>query len=124
MPTYAVSKDIVFCGAHAIRLHGGRCERRHGHDWRVRVTVRATDLDELGMVVDFADVKSAAQAVLAPWEHRDLNETPPFDRENPTAENIARRLFEGLCAKLDDGRVTVERVEVWETPQSRAICER
>lgn len=124
MPSYLVSKDIVFCGAHAIRLHGGRCERRHGHDWRVRVTVRAKELDALGMVIDFADVRAAAKEVLAPWEHRDLNETPPFDRENPTAENIARRLFLGLCERLDDERIRVERVEVWETPRSRATVER
>lgn len=124
MPTYAVSKDLVFCGAHAIRLSGGRCENRHGHDWRIRVTVRARELDPLGMVVDFADIKAAAEDVLAPWKHRDLNETPPFDRENPTAENIARRLFLGLCERLDDERIAVERVEVWETPRSRAIVER
>ncbi len=124
MPRYAVSKDLVFCGAHAIRLHGGKCERRHGHDWRVRVTVSSGELDELGMVIDFAELKGAAKAILAPWEHRDLNETPPFDRENPTAENIARRLFLGLCERLDDGRLQVDRVEIWETPRSRAVVER
>lgn len=124
MPSYAVSKDLVFSGAHAVRLHGGRCENRHGHDWRIRVTVRAVELDALGMVMDFADLKGAAKAILAPWEHRDLNETPPFDRENPTAENIARRLFEGLCERIDDDWLSVARVEVWETPRSCAVVER
>jgi 6-pyruvoyltetrahydropterin/6-carboxytetrahydropterin synthase len=124
MPTYAVSKDLVFSGAHAVRLHGGRCENRHGHDWRIRVTVRAKELDALGMVMDFADLKRAAKAILAPWEFRDLNETAPFDRENPTAENIARRLFEGLCERLDDERLSVARVVVWETPRSCAVVER
>ena len=121
---HLVSKDLHFSGAHAIRLAEGRCERRHGHDWRVRVTVGAGALDPLGLVVDFAALKAAAKAILAPWELRDLNETPPFDALNPTAEQIARLLFEGLVQRLEDGRLFVERVEVWETPRSRAICER
>ncbi|MHB1846640.1 MAG: 6-pyruvoyl trahydropterin synthase family protein [Deltaproteobacteria bacterium] len=121
---YYVSKELRFSGAHAIRLRGGKCERRHGHDWRLRVTVGAAELDELGLVLDFADLKTAVREVLAPFEHRDLNETPPFDRLNPTAENIARLVFEGLAARLDDGRTRVERVEVWETERSRAVCER
>ena len=108
---------------HAITLPGGRCETRHGHNWRIRITVQATALDDLGMVMDFAELKRAARGVLDAWEHRDLNETAPFDQLNPTAENIARLLFEGLGAKLNDARLAVKRVEVWETERSRAVVE-
>jgi 6-pyruvoyltetrahydropterin/6-carboxytetrahydropterin synthase len=106
-PIYSVSKDLLFSGAHAITLPGGRCEARHGHNWRIRITVQATALDNLGMVMDFAE----------------LNETAPFDKLNPTAENIARLLFEGLGAQLNDARLAVRRVEVWETERSRAVVE-
>lgn len=122
-PIYSVSKDLIFSGAHAIKLPGGRAEKRHGHNWRIRVTVEATELDELGMVLDFAELKRAARGVLDAWEHRDLNETAPFDRLNPTAENIARLLFEGLGPKINDARLAVRRVEVWETERSRAVVE-
>jgi 6-pyruvoyltetrahydropterin/6-carboxytetrahydropterin synthase len=122
-PIYSVSKDLLFSGAHAITLPGGRCEARHGHNWRIRVTVQATALDGLGMVMDFAELKRAARGVLDAWEHRDLNETAPFDRLNPTAENIARLLFEGLAVQLNDARLAVRRVEVWETERSRAVVE-
>jgi 6-pyruvoyltetrahydropterin/6-carboxytetrahydropterin synthase len=122
-PRYSVSKDLVFSGAHAIDLPGGRCETRHGHNWRIRVTVQATELDSLGMVMDFAELKRAARKILDVWEHRDLNETAPFDRLNPTAENIARLVFEGLGAQLNDSRLAVRRVEVWETEHSRAVVE-
>ncbi len=121
---YTISKELVFCGAHAVAFTSGGSERRHGHNWRLRVTVAATALDSAGMVMDFSELKRRAMALLAPWDHRDLNETPPFDELNPTAENIAGLVFKGLSDQLDDGRLSVERVEVWETPRSRAVVER
>ena len=124
MPRTTISKDLVFSGAHAVAFTHGGSERRHGHNWRLRVTVSATTLDSAGMVMDFSELKNRARVILDRYEHRDLNETPPFDKLNPTAENIAGLVFDELSKTLNDGRLAVERVEVWETPRSRAVVER
>ena len=124
MPRVTISKDIVFSGAHAVAFTHGGSERRHGHNWRLRVTVSASELDTAGMVMDFAALKAEVKEILAPFEFRDLNETPPFDRVNPTAEQIASLVFERLQAKIGNERLRVERVEVWETPRSSAAVER
>jgi 6-pyruvoyltetrahydropterin/6-carboxytetrahydropterin synthase len=124
MPRVTISKDVVFSGAHAVAFTHGGSERRHGHNWRLRVTVSAKELDTAGMVMDFSQLKAEVKAVLAPFEFRDLNETPPFDQVNPTAEQIAALVFEKLDAKLSDERLRVERVEVWETPRSSAAVAR
>ncbi len=124
MPRVTISKDVVFSGAHAVAFTHGGSERRHGHNWRLRVTVSATELDTAGMVMDFSQLKTEVKAILAPFEFRDLNETPPFDRLNPTAEQIASLVFEQLQARVGDERLSVERVEVWETPRSSAAVSR
>ena len=124
VPVYEISKDFVFSAAHQIRLHGGKCERLHGHNWRVRVHVRASTLDRIGMVIDFADLQRMVAEIGARFDHRNVNEVPPFDQENTTAELLARFFFTEARARLapvDGGRVTVARVEVWENEGSLAV---
>ncbi len=77
---HTVFKDFQFAAAHAIRGHTRGCENLHGHNYRVRVHVAADQLDELGMVLDFADLKAVVQEVLGPFDHRVINDIPPFDR--------------------------------------------
>jgi 6-pyruvoyltetrahydropterin/6-carboxytetrahydropterin synthase len=122
-PVYEISKDFVFSAAHQIRLHGGKCERLHGHNWRVRVHVRASELDRIGMVVDFADLQRWVAEAGARFDHRHVNEVPPFDQENPTAELLARFFYRELGERLGatGGRVAVSRVEVWENEGSLAV---
>jgi 6-pyruvoyltetrahydropterin/6-carboxytetrahydropterin synthase len=122
-PVYEISKDFVFSAAHQIRLHGGKCERLHGHNWRVRVHVRASELNRIGMVVDFADLQRMVAEVGSRLDHRNVNEVPPFDEQNTTAELIARYFHVEVGKRLaaEDGRVTVSRVEVWENEGSLAI---
>jgi 6-pyruvoyltetrahydropterin/6-carboxytetrahydropterin synthase len=124
LPRITISKDVVFSGAHAVAFTHGGSERRHGHNWRLRVTVSASELDSAGMVMDFSELKREVKAILAPFEFRDLNETPPFDELNPTAEQIASLVFERLEETIGSGRLRVERVEVWETPRSSAAVQR
>ncbi|HVS01814.1 MAG TPA: 6-carboxytetrahydropterin synthase QueD [Thermoanaerobaculia bacterium] len=120
---YTVCKDFVFAAAHSIRGHTGGCENLHGHNYRVRVCVRAATLDELGMVVDFAAVKEVARQVLERFDHRVLNDIPPFDRVNTTAELLAAHVFGEVAGRLADPRLAVARVEVWENDTSCAIYE-
>jgi 6-pyruvoyltetrahydropterin/6-carboxytetrahydropterin synthase len=125
---HTIFKEFTFAAAHAIRGHTRGCQNLHGHNYRVRVHVRAERLDPLGMVLDFADLKAIVQEVVGPFDHQVINEIPPFDRTNTTAELIAQYVFEEVERRLPvepgDRGVKVVRVEVWETDTSCAIFER
>jgi 6-pyruvoyltetrahydropterin/6-carboxytetrahydropterin synthase len=117
---WEITRDTVIAAAHRLRVAKGEGERLHGHNWKIRAVLRASELDARGFVADFADLGATLRAFVEPYEHVFLNEVAPFDDVNPTAENIARVVAEGLAAKLDDDRVKVVRVEVWEDDHSVA----
>lgn len=117
-PRYTLKVVTDFAAAHSLRDYAGECRRLHGHNWKVEVEVVASELDRLGMAIDFKDVKAAARAAAGELDHRYLNELPPFDQVNPTAENIAAHLFERIAANLDNERVQVSAVTVWETERA------
>jgi 6-pyruvoyltetrahydropterin/6-carboxytetrahydropterin synthase len=114
MPMWEISVETIVAARHQIRGVPGEGGRVHEHHWRIRVTVRASELDHTGWVLDFHDVEAALLAVVAPYEGGFLNDVPPFDDMNPTRENVARVLAEELGRKLDDGRARVHRVDVAE----------
>ncbi len=111
---WEISTETVVAAAHRLRDTTGEGERLHGHNWRIRAVVRATELDAPGWVLDFNHVAAVLRELVEPYEHAFLNEVPPFDDLNPTAENLARVVADALAIKLDDGRARVARVEVWE----------
>jgi 6-pyruvoyltetrahydropterin/6-carboxytetrahydropterin synthase len=124
VPVYEVSKDFVFSAAHQIRMHGGKCERLHGHNWRIRVHARAGALNRLGMVIDFADLQKIVAELCARFDHQNINEVAPFTEVNTTAENLSRFFYveaNRLLSTLDGGRVSVSKVEVWENDGSLAV---
>ncbi len=120
---YTISKEVTFAAAHFIEGHPGPCRRLHGHNYRVRVFLRADELDELGMVIDFADLKKLIGSVVDRFDHQVINEIPPFDTLLPTAELLSEQIFRGLVAKLDTPRVRIDKVEVWENERSCAMFE-
>ncbi len=120
---FTVFKDFTFSAAHAIRGHTRGCENLHGHNYRVRVCLRAETLDRLGMVIDFADLKAIAQEVLGRFDHRVLNDLPPFDQRNTTAELLAEYVYREVEARLPEPRLRMARVEVWENDSACAIYE-
>jgi 6-pyruvoyltetrahydropterin/6-carboxytetrahydropterin synthase len=123
IPVYEVAKELTFSAAHQIRMHGGKCERLHGHNWRVRITARASELNRIGMVVDFADVQRILHELCARFDHQNMNEVPPFVEVNTTAENLARYFYVEANRELqarEGGRVRVSKVEVWENHGSLA----
>jgi 6-pyruvoyltetrahydropterin/6-carboxytetrahydropterin synthase len=121
---HTIFKDFTFAAAHAIRGHTRGCQNLHGHNYRVRVHLAAERLDGLGMVLDFADLKAMVQEVLGPFDHRVINEVPPFDERNTTAELLSEYVFAEVEKRLEDeGRVRVARVEVWENDTSCAVYE-
>lgn len=110
----------TFDAAHHLRGYAGKCSRLHGHTWTVELSIEGEGLDELGMLVDFRDLDQLLKGTLAPMDHQYLNDLPPFRRVNPTAENIAKYLYETLAPHpLFTGRtVRLSSVRVWESPHS------
>ncbi len=116
---YTIFKDFSFAAAHAIRGHTRGCENLHGHNYRVRVHLRARRLDALGMVLDFADLKAMVQEILGPFDHRVINEVQPFDERNTTAELLARYVYDEVARRLtatDENGAATESGEGRRTP--------
>ena len=90
---YEISVEKYFSAAHALREYKGKCERLHGHNWRVLVVVSGQKLDGVGMVMDFSELKKILEVALSNLDHSFLNEADPFDKINPTAENIAEYIL-------------------------------
>jgi 6-pyruvoyltetrahydropterin/6-carboxytetrahydropterin synthase len=124
-PRFTVFKEIGFAAAHFLREYHGKCEALHGHNYRVRVYVGADELDPEGMVLDFVELRRVLREVVDErLDHRHLNEVPPFDSRNPTAEHIAQWIAEEAAARIDDARVRVVECHVWETETNCAIYRR
>ncbi len=116
--TYSLNVISDFASAHTLRDYPGACSRMHGHNWKVEAEVEASQLDEVGMVVDFKVIRQAVKKLTDRLDHYYLNEIPPFDEINPTAENIAAYLYQGLSEALNDGRIRVRAITLWETERA------
>ena len=114
---FEIAVEQGFASAHALRNYKGRCENVHGHNWKVRVVIQGEKLDETGMLVDFLDVKSFMGEILDRIDHQFLNEIPPFDVVNPSAENIAEYFYQQMTGRLAETPVPVRirEVKIWET---------
>ncbi|MDE2089779.1 MAG: 6-carboxytetrahydropterin synthase QueD [Gammaproteobacteria bacterium] len=119
MPSRYTLKILTdFASAHTLRGYPGECSRMHGHNWKVEVEVTADGLDQTGMGIDFKLIKQATRDVAGRLDHRYLNDVPPFDTTNPTAENIAAYLYGELSQRLNGARVRVSSVTLWETERA------
>jgi 6-pyruvoyltetrahydropterin/6-carboxytetrahydropterin synthase len=118
---FEVMIERNFSSAHQLRGYKGKCENLHGHNYRVEIYARGSELDNIGLLVDFGELKEAADEVVAYLDHRNINELPPFDEElNPSAENLARYILERVASRVGDERVSVYKVRCFETPTSVA----
>ena len=115
---YRISVEQHFDAAHFLRGYRGKCEALHGHRFQVVVRIESAGLNDIGIAYDFADLKQHLEGILARFDHTCLNEVPPFDRINPSSENIARTIYESLQPRLMPP-VSLSSVEVWESPQTR-----
>ena len=119
--TFEVMIERNFSSAHQLRGYKGKCENLHGHNYKIEIYARGSELDNIGLLVDFGELKDAADEVVAYLDHRNINELPPFDEElNPSAENLARYILERVARRVGDERVQVYKVRCFETPTSVA----
>ena len=118
---FEVMIERNFSSAHQLRGYKGKCENLHGHNYKIEIYARGRELDNIGLLVDFGELKDAADEVVQYLDHRNINELPPFDVElNPSAENLARYILERVASRVGDERVQVYKVRCFETPTSVA----
>lgn len=115
---YKIAVKTHFDAAHQIRGYPGKCRFLHGHRWEVEVIVSSHCLDEMGMAVDFRLVKDILKEAVGKYDHKNLVEIPPFDKINPTAEHIAREIYESIKEKTPEP-LNIEEIKVWESPECR-----
>ncbi|MBI5117840.1 6-carboxytetrahydropterin synthase QueD [Candidatus Poribacteria bacterium] len=120
MFVYELTIKTVFSAAHSLRDYEGPCSRLHGHNWVVEVIVCGNQLQPNGILVDFGEVKKITSDLLSNLDHANLNETPPFDRLNPTSENLARWIYEQVGRQINGDDVRVTQVNVREAETSCA----
>jgi 6-pyruvoyltetrahydropterin/6-carboxytetrahydropterin synthase len=119
---FEVSVEQTFAAGHALRNYKGKCENVHGHNYRVRITVQGDQLDSTGLLVDFLDVKGLIGGVVDYLDHQFINDLPPFDELNPSAENLAKYFYDRVSGGLkNEVPVRVSEVKVWETDTSSAV---
>jgi 6-pyruvoyltetrahydropterin/6-carboxytetrahydropterin synthase len=118
---FEVMIERNFSSAHQLRGYKGKCENLHGHNYKIEIYARGPELNNIGLLVDFVELKDAADEVVRYLDHRNINELPPFDVElNPSAENLARFILERVAGHIRDERVQIYKVRCFETPTSVA----
>ena len=120
---YELTVRGEFEAAHFIDGYAGKCQRLHGHNWSVEAVVRGRELDRLGILIDFKVLKAELNRVLDVLDHRYLNELDAFSTINPTAENLARYVFEQLSTSeiFSSGSARLASIKVHESPRSSVV---
>ena len=113
---FEVRVETNFSSAHHLLNYKGKCENMHGHNWKVEVTARGNNLDSSNILVDFKTLKKVVNEIMEYLDHKDLNELDEFKNESPSSEFIAKFIYYKVREQIKE----VYRVNVWETPTSRA----
>lgn len=117
---FEISVEYSFAAGHALRGYKGKCENVHGHNYKVEVTAAGEGLNSTGLLLDFVDLKSFTKEIVARLDHKFLNDLPPFDTINPSAENMAKYFWEELDSRVQIKGVKIVAVKVWETDVTSA----
>jgi 6-pyruvoyltetrahydropterin/6-carboxytetrahydropterin synthase len=119
---FEITIEETFAAGHALRNYRGKCENVHGHNYRCQVTVEGEQLDDIGLLVDFVELKRVVHSVLDRMDHQWLNDFPPFDQLNPSAENMAKFIYDEVSSGLGTRPgVRIAWIKLWETDTSSAV---
>jgi 6-pyruvoyltetrahydropterin/6-carboxytetrahydropterin synthase len=120
---FEVTVEDTFAAGHYLRDYKGKCEKPHGHNYKVRVTLAGKELDKAGLLVDFKELREVMKQVIDRLDHQMMNDLEPFTELNPSAENLAKYFYDQATSRLQqvtDGRVRVKNVTVFETDTTTA----
>lgn len=119
---FVLTIEEHFSSAHQLRGYRGKCENLHGHNWKVVLSVKGNTLDNIGLLIDFGDLKAMLKKIIAGLDHTNLNDIPYFSEHNPSSEHIAKYIAEQFVAELSAnnlGHISLESVTVWESATAR-----
>ena len=118
---FVLTIEDYFASAHQLRGYKGKCENIHGHNWRVILSVKGEVLNDIGLLIDFNDLKDILKKITGYLDHKNLNDIEPFTAINPSSENIAE--FIAARAQEEINRINpdllVESITIWESNTSR-----
>ncbi len=120
---FELTVEREFASGHYLRNYKGKCENPHGHNYKVRITLAGSELDQAGLLLDFTLLKQVMRPIIERLDHAMLNEIEPFIELNPSAENIARFFYDETSrqvAEMTAGRVRVKECTIWETDSTTA----
>jgi len=119
---FQVSVEETFSSGHALRGYKGKCENVHGHNYRVQVTLQGPQLDSIGLLVDFTELKRVLRGIISGLDHQFLNDLDAFKTVNPSAENLAKYFYDETHRQLTSlpAGAGISEVTVWETDTSSA----
>jgi 6-pyruvoyltetrahydropterin/6-carboxytetrahydropterin synthase len=112
--------ETNFSSAHQLRGYKGKCEKVHGHNWKVQVYVLAERLNEIDITIDFHDLKKMTEEIVGQLDHSFLNDIFPFTEKNPSSENIAKWIYDSLRKRLNIDDISLSAVTVWESETASA----
>lgn len=116
--SYNLKVLIEFSAAHALRGYVGDCARLHGHNWKIEAEINTTHLNEIGIAVDFKEIRKSMKEIADTLDHQYLNEIPPFDTLNPTAENVAAWFYKQLAPMIYSATHKLRAITLWETERA------
>lgn len=111
---YRILVENSFSAAHFIQKYKGPCGDLHGHTWKVQVEVQTTETDDLGISIDFKDLKAITESIVGRLDHQHINKISPFDQQNPTAENLSKYIYFEIQKQLPE-KIQMSKVMVWES---------
>jgi len=117
---FEISVDYTFAAGHALRGYKGKCENVHGHNYKVQVMVGGDQLDSTGLLLDFVELRATIKGLVERLDHRFLNDLEPFNKLNPSAENIAKYFYDELRPKVGEHGQQILAVKIWETDTTSA----
>ena len=117
---FEVAVEHEFSAGHALRGYQGKCENIHGHNYKIQIVVAGEKLDSIGLLMDFKNIRTQIHSTADRLDHQFLNELPPFDEINPSAENLAKYFFEEIQQVYQNGNLNVKSVTVWESNKTWA----
>lgn len=112
---YEIRIEKYFSAAHSLRGYKGKCENLHGHNWKIEVIICSEKLNKIGLIYDFTEVKNFLEKILKKYDHKNLNDITPFNKVNPSSENIAKTIFDKMKSEYP-----VKKVICWESNNSYA----
>lgn len=123
---YILTIEDYISSAHQLKGYRGKCENIHGHNWKIEVSVYGDTLNDIGVLIDFHDLKSMLKQVLQKFDHKNLNDCEEFKSINPSSENLSKIIYENMnnmvaaysCA--NNVNIKVFSVTVWESATCRS----